>query len=388
MKKNDDYVTLTAVGDIMLGWGVEERIKGGPSRYPFESVTPILKSSDITFGNLEAPLTTESKKAVWDYTKILDKPVIIDGKTYGSSIYCKADPIAAERLSQDGFNILSLENNHIMDYGQEGLNETLEVLAKHDIKTIGAGKNLLEARKPAIFRINGVNVGILAYCDTYIAGKRRPGVAPTKYIEQDIKNLKDNADFIIVSIHQGMDVSEYPLKSEIEQMHRIIDWGANIILRHHPHVVQGVEEYNHGIILYSLGNFVFDYTIDPLWKDLDRAKHALLFRCQFAQNKIFNYEIIPVYLDESFQPIVLQKSEKERYSKYLNNISSKFKDSQYNPDNKCIEKNRMKINIILAYHVIISSIKKGQFRNISLIANKVSMSDIKTFFRGILNGGL
>lgn len=388
MKKNDDYVTLTAVGDIMLGWGVEERIKGGPSRYPFESVTPILKSSDITFGNLEAPLTTESKKAVWDYTKILDKPVIIDGKTYGSSIYCKADPIAAERLSHVGFNVLSLANNHIMDYGQEGLNETLEVLAKHDIKTIGAGKNLLEARKPAIFRINGVNVGILAYCDTYIAGKRRPGVAPTKYIEQDIKNLKDNADFIIVSIHQGMDVSEYPLKSEIEQMHRIIDWGANIILRHHPHVVQGVEEYNHGIILYSLGNFVFDYTIDPLWKDLDRAKHALLFRCQFAQNKIFNYEIIPVYLDESFQPIVLQKSEKERYSKYLNNISSKFKDSQYNPDNKCIEKNRMKINIILAYHVIISSIKKGQFRNISLIANKVSMSDIKTFFRGILNGGL
>ena len=96
MNKNDDYVTLTAVGDIMLGWGVEERIKGWSGGYPFESVAPILQSSDITFGNLEAPLTTESKKAVWDYTKILDKPVIIDGKTYGSSIYCKADPVAAK----------------------------------------------------------------------------------------------------------------------------------------------------------------------------------------------------------------------------------------------------------------------------------------------------
>jgi poly-gamma-glutamate synthesis protein (capsule biosynthesis protein) len=385
MKKNDDYVTLTAVGDIMLGWGVEERIKGGPSRYPFESVTPILKSSDITFGNLEAPLTTESKKAVWDYTKILDKPVIIDGKTYGSSIYCKADPIAAERLSHVGFNILSLANNHIMDYGQEGLNETLEVLAKHDIKTIGAGKNLLEARKPAIFRINGVNVGILAYCDTYIAGKRRPGVAPTKYIEQDIKNLKDNADFIIVSIHQGMDVSEYPLKSEIEQMHRIIDWGANIILRHHPHVVQGVEEYNGGIILYSLGNFVFDYTIDPLWKDLDKAKNALIFKCHFTKNGILNYEIIPTGLDKSFQPIVLQGPEKEKYDAYLSRISSKISDFQSDEGDSHMEGNYLKINAILAYHVILTSIKKRQFRNIFLIMNKISISDFRLLVKRIVN---
>ncbi|MEN6513577.1 CapA family protein, partial [Methanoculleus sp.] len=317
------------MGDIMLGWGVEERIKGGSGGYPFESVAPILQSSDITFGNLEAPLTTESKKAVWDYTKILDKPVIIDGKTYGSSIYCKADPVAAERLSHAGFNVLSLANNHIMDYGEEGLSETLETLARYDIETIGAGKDLSDARKPAIFRINGVNIGILAYCDTYIAGRRRAGVAPTKYIEQDIQSLKKDADFIVVSIHQGMDISEYPLKSEVERMHQIIDWGANIILRHHPHVVQGVEEYSGGIILYSLGNFVFDYTIDPLWKDLEKAKHALLFRCRFTKNKILNYEIVPVRLDESFQPIALQGSEKERYDMYLNSISSKFEASQY-----------------------------------------------------------
>lgn len=74
MKKSDNYVTLTAVGDVMLGWGVEERIKGGSDGYPFELVAPILQNSDIAFCNLEAPLTTESRKAIWDYTKILDKP--------------------------------------------------------------------------------------------------------------------------------------------------------------------------------------------------------------------------------------------------------------------------------------------------------------------------
>ncbi|WP_440953861.1 CapA family protein [Methanosarcina sp. Mfa9] len=385
MKKNDDYVTLTAVGDIMLGWGVEERIKSGSGGYPFESVASILQSSDVTFGNLEAPLTTESEKAVWDYTKILDKPVIIDGKAYGSSIYCKADPVAAERLSHAGFNILSLANNHIMDYGEEGLNETLDALTKYNIKTIGAGRDLSDARKPAVFRINGVNVGILAYCDTYIAGRRRAGVAPTKYIEQDIQSLKKDADFIVVSIHQGMDISEYPLKSEIERMHQIIDWGANIILRHHPHVVQGVEEYNGGIILYSLGNFVFDYMIDPLWKDLDKAKRALIFQCRFTKNKVLGYDIVPIGLDKSFQPVILQNSEKRKYDAYLSDISSNLPDVQSNEGGSHLERNYLKINVILAYHVMLSSIKKGQFRNIFLIIDKISISDFKLLVKWMVN---
>jgi poly-gamma-glutamate synthesis protein (capsule biosynthesis protein) len=374
MKKSDNYVTLTAVGDVMLGWGVEERIKRGSDGYPFELVAPILQNSDIAFCNLEAPLTTESKKAIWDYTKILDKPVIIDGKAYGSSIYCRADPIAAERLYHAGFNVLSLANNHIMDYGEEGLNETLETLIHYNIRPIGAGKDLSEARQPAVFRINGVNVGVLAYCDTYIAGKKRAGVAPTKYIKQDILNLKKAADFIIVSIHQGMDILDCPLKSEIERMHQIIDWGANIILRHHPHVVQGVEEYKDGIILYSLGNFVFDYTIDPLWKDLDKAKYAIIFRCDFTKNKIINYDIMPVSMNNLYQPNVLQGSEKERYDAYVREISSSIPD--YDDHTRDFtERKDLKIKVILGYHVIMSSLKKRQFRNIILVSEKISLSD-------------
>jgi len=281
--------------------------------------------------------------------------------------------------------VLSLANNHIMDYGEEGLNETLDTLIQCNIKTVGAGRNLSEARKPVIFEVNGVNIGILAYCDTYIAGRRRAGVAPTKYIEQDIQNLKKCADFIVVSIHQGMDISEYPLKSEVERMHQIIDWGANIILRHHPHVVQGLEEYNGGIILYSLGNFVFDYTIDPLWKDLEKAKHAVIFQCRLTKNKVLDYDIISVGLDKSFQPVVLQNAEKEKCDAYLCEISSKFLEIQSDEGDSQTEENYLKINAILAYHVILSSIKKGQFRNILLIVNKVSMSDFKALLKWTVN---
>jgi len=272
-----------------------------------------------------------------------------------------------------------------MDYGEEGLSETLETLTQCDIKAIGAGRDLSDARKPAIFSINGVNVGILAYCDTYIAGRRRAGVAPTKYIKQDIQSLKKDADFIVVSIHQGMDISEYPLKSEVEQMHQIIDWGANIILRHHPHVVQGVEKYNGGIILYSLGNFVFDYTIDPLWKDLEKAKHALIFQCYLTKNKVLDYNIVPVGLDKSFQPVILQNSEKEKYDAHLSKISSNFLEFQSDEGDSHAGKSYLKINVILAYHVILSSIKKGQFRNILLVAYKISISDLKLLAKWMIN---
>jgi len=387
MKSGDDYVTLTAVGDIMLGWGVEERIKAGTGRYPFDSVAPILQSSDITFGNLEAPLTTEQKKAVWDYTKILDKPVMIDGKMYGSSIYCKADPIAAERLSRAGFNVLSIANNHIMDYGEEGLYDTIYSLSKNNIAYVGAGKDLFSARVPKIFEIKGIKIGFLAYCDTYVAGKRKAGVAPTSKINEDINNLKILADHVIVSIHQGSDISEYPSRREIDFLHMIIDQGAILVLRHHPHVVQGMEYYKKGLILYSLGNFVFDFTIDPLWKDIEKARSAIIFKCIISKEGITKSDIIPVHLNNLFQPEPLVGDEKFLFLKQFNGLSTKIAKIEKNE----IQKNGLNIiqvEIILAYHVLLASIKKRQFQNVLLILKRIDKERIRLVAKLIKQNGL
>ncbi len=96
-----------------------ERIKRYGENFPFQKVSSILGASDITFGNLEGPLTSESTKAVWDYTKVLTKPVVQNGKVMGTSVYCKALPNTVKGLKDSGFDIVSIANNHIMDYGLE-----------------------------------------------------------------------------------------------------------------------------------------------------------------------------------------------------------------------------------------------------------------------------
>lgn len=380
MKTNlkEDCITLTAVGDIMLGEGVQRNIQQYGIEFPFEHVFSFLKDSDITFGNLEAPLTNHDKKYVWDYSKILDQPIIINGKEYGNSIYCKSIPEASQCLKYAGFKIASLANNHIMDYGEEGLFDTIRELDKINIKSVGAGTNIFEAKQPVIFQIKGIKIGFLAYCDTYIASKRRAGVSPTNRIKIDIQNLRTKVDHVIVSIHQGSDISEYPSKREIDFLHTIIDQGAILILRHHPHVVQGMEHYKNGLILYSLGNFVFDYAIDPLWKDMEKARDAIIFQCIISKEGIIKYDIIPVHLNKLFQPEPIVGDGKYAFLQQFNELSTKLIELEKN-EIQINDLNNIQVEIILAYHVLLASIKKRQFQNVILILKRIDKERIRLF---------
>ena len=375
-----DQITLAAVGDIMLGGEILQYIQQYGAEFPFEHVAPIFKNSDISFGNLECPLTNEDNRAVWDYSKIIDKPILINGKVYGSAIYCKSIPEAARSLNSAGFNVLSLANNHIMDYGEQGLRDTISELKRYDIDSVGAGLDINEARNPLILHKNGITIGIIAYCDTYIAGKRRAGASSTKRIKQDITDLKKKVDHVIVSIHQGMDISEYPSQREIDFSHGIIDHGAIIVLRHHSHIVQGVEHYKKGLILYSLGNFVFDYTIDPLWKDMERARDAIIFKCCISKEGIVQSDIIPVRLNDHFQPVLLKGITKDIFCKRFEKISSIIVDIKKG-DKNSIEVSNIKVEIILAYHALLCSIKKGQFRNILLILHRIDKEHVKIIIK-------
>lgn len=371
-------ITLTAVGDIMLGGGVEALIKQYGAEYPFQHVATILKNSDITFANLESPLTDENNKAVWDYTKILDKPIEIDGKVF-SSVYCKSIPEAVKGLTYAGIDIVSIANNHIMDYGATGLLDTIKALSESNIKFIGAGKHINDARKPVILQVKDVKVGFLAYSDVYIASKKRPGVAPTKYIEKDIEKLKDEVDVVVISIHQGMDIADYPLSNEVQMMHSIIDSGVDLILRHHPHVVQGVEHYKKGAIVYSLGNFVFDYTIDPLWKDLTKARESMIFRCKFSKEGIVETDTIPVVINNHFQPEIPSGDDKNRIMARIEKLSSNITNNNDSGLRGKIQNDYVKTEMVFVYHVMVSSIKKREFRNILLMLDRIKLYHARLF---------
>ena len=223
--------------------------------YPFHPATvKILKNADITFANLESPFGTGGK------------PVPCKG------IWFRANPAFAPKLKDAGIDIVSLANNHILDYDVEVFLETLRILKENQISYVGAGNNAAEAGLPVIITAKNKKVAFLAYSQfagihwdnkkprTFLATDNQPGVLPIKVgeIEAKILQIRSEVDYIVVSLHWGVEYSHYPTKEQQKIARRLIDAGADVIAGHHPHVLQGIEYYNGGLIFYSLGNFIFD----------------------------------------------------------------------------------------------------------------------------------
>lgn len=298
--KRKEPLKIAAVGDILLGRGVGNRIisqHGGDFTYPFRKVEGILKTADVVFANLESPIS--------------DRGVPVDGKP----ITLRSGTKAFEAVRAAGFNLLNLANNHVMDYGDEALYDTLDILSKNGIAFAGAGRNIEEARKAAILEKKGYKIGMLAYTDmAYIrfggpesyaaASSTKPGVAPLDdlMIKEDIGKLKGKVDILIVSLHWGTEDS-FKVSGEQRQMaHELIDSGADIIIGHHPHQFQGIEVYKGRPVMYSLGNFIFDQN-DP------ENQESFIVNIEYEENEFTKLYAIPVRTVGKTQ--VVPQSEKE-----------------------------------------------------------------------------
>lgn len=286
---------LIAVGDIMLSAnraaGKQMAQKG--YKYPFEAVKGILEEGDITFANMESPIST------------------VGTKLPGKGITFRTDPMVLDGLKYAGIDILSLANNHILDYDDPALLDTLRLLDEADIQRAGAGQNLAEARKPAIIEKNGLKVAFLAYSDmadiyfsnkykkVFAAADDRAGVAPTDIdmILEDVAAVRPQVDIVIVSLHWGVEDSNNTTDQQKEMAHRIIDAGADAILGHHPHVLQGVEIYKGKPIAYSLGNFVFDQL-------KENNKQSMILELDFKDDRWVAGKAYPVYMQEKGHPVI------------------------------------------------------------------------------------
>lgn len=238
-------VTIVAVGDIMLGGTAELELVRFGYDYPFRYVGELTRAGDITFGNLEGPLTR-------------------GGLPHSKQYVFRSPPEhVAPALARAGFKLVSLANNHSMDYGVEGLRDTMRALEHAGIRYAGAGENLEAARRPALIEVNGVRVALLAYSLTFPeefwAAAAQPGSAfgHERHVRADVAAARNAGAVVLVSFHWGQEGS-----SELRDYQRLlgraaIDAGAAAVIGHHPHVLQGVEHYRDGVILYSLGNFVF-----------------------------------------------------------------------------------------------------------------------------------
>jgi poly-gamma-glutamate synthesis protein (capsule biosynthesis protein) len=268
-------ITLVATGDLLLGGSAAPTIKQHDFDYPFRDVSSIFHAADIAMANLEAPLTRQNE------------PVEDKRFTF------KVDPSAAAAIQRAGLTVLTLANNHIGDFGPIGVTDTIAALRPYGLRYTGAGADLKSARKAtAIATANG-SVGFLAYSNSFpkdfYAKADRPGTAPgyADFVRHDIKQLRQFVDYVVVSFHWGAELMTKPKEYQQRLAKLAIDSGAQVIIGHHPHVLQGVEFYNGGVIYYSLGNFAFgSYS--------HNAKIGGLARVTLTEGKVSTAEILPL----------------------------------------------------------------------------------------------
>ncbi len=247
---NNRTVTVSLVGDILLDRGVGIQMQKKGSNYPYKKTEGLLNKSDIVFGNLECPLTTKGI------------PILKN-----RNLIFRADPDCAKDLKNAGFDILNLANNHTMDYSHKGLENTINVLNNTGIITVGGGLNSKKARKPVYIRKHGMKIGFIGYSafphEGYFYSEKKPDVAILNplTINNEIEKAKLNCDFLFVSLHWGKEFDYYPGQDQKQLAHMAVESGADAVIGHHPHVLQEIEYYKNKVILYSLGNFIFDSQI-------------------------------------------------------------------------------------------------------------------------------
>ena len=284
-------------------------------QYPFSLTVDLMRDADVAIVNLEAPITAGGTRF----------------PLYKDYIY-RAPPESARALAWAGIDIVTLANNHAVDYGTDGLGDTISLVEKNGLVAIGGGENLAEARRGAIITVGNIRFGLLAYCEnqilwrTYVrlfAGAHSGGAAPLteRSLKEDIARLRPQVDVLIVSLHIGYNYQP-PLPSTITWSKRAIDLGADLVVDHHPHVAHPAMLHRGKPILLSLGNYVFGTPGHP---ELDYGWLAEVHASARPDgNKIDRIEMIPLAVQNDrvhFRPLPLAGDELTRALEKFRNDS-------------------------------------------------------------------
>ncbi|TGM82578.1 CapA family protein [Leptospira levettii] len=263
-------------GDVMFNWGVRDSMRSEDVFFPFRSFFRYLDQFDFRFINLETPIlhkapTADQRKSYVFYGERRDLTV----------------------LRALGINGVFLGNNHTMDFGENGLFETLDLLDEFKIFHTGAGKNTDHALQPILVKKGNTEFRLFSFSDTgetrLFSGTNSPGAAYFRVAtaEKLIKKTKPG-QVNVLSVHWGVEYNPTPMDTERNAAKYLINAGYKVIIGHHPHVPQGIEVFPKGIVVYSLGNFFFGSKNQYL-------KHNISVVTHFEGDKLLFVEVIPVF---------------------------------------------------------------------------------------------
>ncbi len=301
-------IKITFVGDIFpanlhytIGFGVASEFYKHRGKPWVAQLQSFLKENDFVFGNLESPL--------------------IDNELFTTNNCFAGNYEFANFLKQIGINIVSIANNHILEQGAEGFYSTIKYLENNQIYY--TGKKINETSNIVTVESKNLKIGFAGF--NAIQDIQNPDLYADyneEYVLKALKNMNEmDIDYKIISIHWGDEFMNVPSLKQIESAHKFIESGADIIVGHHPHVVQPVERYKSGLIFYSLGNFMFDM----IWSK--NVRRGIIAKITIEKGKDIIFETIPIFIGRDYIPYNTNKKDFEKISKenssLLNNYSTK-----------------------------------------------------------------
>jgi poly-gamma-glutamate capsule biosynthesis protein CapA/YwtB (metallophosphatase superfamily) len=296
-----DSVILRFAGDVLLGYRYEASVSDS---IPLgQAAFTLLRDADVAMVNLENPITLRGAKT--------PKPFNF-----------RMHPRYLSTLLKGGVDIVTIANNHVFDYSYEGLFDTFSYLDSVGIRRVGAGRSLEDAERPVVLAIRGFRFAFLAAYgggEAPVASKSRPGVAPRDPVRlgAQIRRLRqhDSVDVVVVNLHWGTEKATRPDNSQRSLAQQLIDAGADAVIGHHPHVLQGIERYKSGVIAYSLGNFMFGGNARSTYD-------TGVFEISCSKDGV-TYRFIPVGIRE-WRAVVLTGADREKVMQSMKNLSSIF----------------------------------------------------------------
>jgi len=275
----DDHITLAFMGDV--------RIPAPPASGvfdPFLAVTPWLQDADVVIANLEGPIGATNSPRPNRGALLFNDPSVLDlCKPWKETVFV-------------------LANNHIMDYGPEGLGQTLSLLKERGIACVGAGPAEVDACRPLVLRIRGQTIGILAYTTeerhvgSICAKGAKPGCADllAHPALEAVRDLARTVDTVCVILHWGHEFHAYPTPAQVARVHDLVEAGAAVVVGHHPHVLQGLHQIGPALVAYSLGNCVFppfEQTNGRMSVQSPEEREYFLLKVRLDRGKLSGWDI-------------------------------------------------------------------------------------------------
>jgi poly-gamma-glutamate synthesis protein (capsule biosynthesis protein) len=282
-------VRLAAVGDVGLIGAVQKGIRQHGGRWMLEAVSPAFRDVDVSLFNLEMPFALPRAPRLPHVREEFRVPT---------------DAVSA--LAFPGIRVACLANNHIMDFGAEGLRTTRAVLAEAGISDVGAGDDERAARAARIVEVRGRRVGILAFAQpgphTSGSGAFVAAAQPGPVLES-IRSLRPVVDLLVVQLHHGAMYVDVPTPDGRTLARAAAEAGADLVLGHHPHVVQGIERSGRSVIAHSLGEFVFDPTVGHVVAHhaAERRRQSFVLRVEVSATGL-EVERVPVVMSSTGRP--------------------------------------------------------------------------------------